>query len=891
MVKTSEKPLLAALQGGTQERAIRHRSGQIFSDITAGLTTGVISVFSAISLAVMVFSGDLDSFISLGLGITLLSNLIIRAVVALRSSFAGAISNPQPEQMVILALMAASISQHLPASASPDTLLATVIVAIALSSLLTGLLLVLLGAFQVGNLVRYVPYPIVGGFLAGIGLLLVEGAIKFLLQEPVSWMLLGKVLQPDRLLYWLPSLIYAVLLLVASRRLRHPLTVPLSFVGAIALFYGILALTQTSMAQATAQGWLLGPFPQGNLWHPMPLSSLSRIHWPAIAMEIGSMASLVLLTTLSLLLNAVGLEVLTEKDINLKQELRSVGLANLLSGAVGGVAGSHSLRSSILAYRMNGRGRLVGLAAAAVFGVVLLMGGSFLSIFPRPVLGGLLMYLGLALLVEWGYEAYFKLPRDEYVIVCLILAIVGLAGLLQGIGIGLVAAVFIFVFRYSRVDATRRVLSGITHQSNVARSPAQMQVLSEQGDQIFILELQGFLFFGTANNLLNRVRQRLENDEQPRLRFIIFDWRLVSGADASTLLSLGKIRQLVAPQGVQILLTAVRPELRQTLQQGSWMGNAQAAIHWFPDLDRGLEWCENQILAAATAPFEEESTHLLFLDLFPDPLDAQQFISYLKPVAIAPGETLFHQGEPADGIYILTHGQVSVLVNLPDGRTKRLRALGSGSIVGEMGVYTQRSRSASVVADQPSHLYFLSQQSLTRIEAEAPAIATRLHKFIISSLSDRLDSFKHETTLLVKPRRRVRSALEELDVSETFDLLGTDPLETDPFETPKTPSSAETNQTSESHCFETSKASRPEDGIGLEEPSTAEQRFLDLCRQCLTTYVGPIADLMVQDAIAKHPQASPEQLIQLLAAEIPDGERAMEFQQECDRLWQNLVEV
>jgi SulP family sulfate permease len=140
---------------------------------------------------------------------------------------------------------------------------------------------------------------------------------------------------------------------------------------------------------------------------------------------------------------------------------------------------------------------------------MLLAGAPLLALFPKPILGGLLLFMGLSFLVEWVIDAWFKLPRADYAVVLLILVVIGATNFLIGVGVGLVAMVVLFVVNYSRVDVVRHALSGAEMKSNVERCAYHRRVSRKLGQHIYILELQGFVFFGTANTLLEWIRARV----------------------------------------------------------------------------------------------------------------------------------------------------------------------------------------------------------------------------------------------------------------------------------------------------------------------------------------------------------------------------------------------
>ena len=216
---------------------------------------------------------------------------------------------------------------------------------------------------------------------------------------------------------------------------------------------------------------MLGPFPQGALWHPMALSDLGLIHWPAIFGSAASIGTILLVSAVSLLLNASGLELTVRQDIDLDRELRSAGLANLLSGLGGGTPGFQALSLSALGYRLKAGGRLVGIILRMPVRAGVILWRALAYFVPKPVIGGLLLFLGLSFLVEWVYDAWFKMSKRDCIIILLILVAMNGIGVLQGVGLGLLVAIGLFVYDYSHTSVVRHTLSGASFHSNVDRPP------------------------------------------------------------------------------------------------------------------------------------------------------------------------------------------------------------------------------------------------------------------------------------------------------------------------------------------------------------------------------------------------------------------------------------
>jgi SulP family sulfate permease len=660
-------------------------------------------------------------------------------LIALISSFRGMVATPQDVPAAITALIAASVAAAVPADAGSDQIFATVVTAIAVSTLTTGLFFLALGFFKLGGLSRFIPYPVIGGFLAGTGWLLVKGSVGVLADLPLNWTNLAALLDTESISRWLPGFVFGVLLLVVLRRTSHFLALPAMLVGAIAVFFALLAATGTSIAEATARGWLLEPLPTGDLWRPLGPELLGQVDWQAILDQAPSMLAIMLAGMVALLLNATGLELVVERDIDLDRELRAAGAANILAGLGGGFVGFQTLALSALGHRIAPDRRLVGLVSAGLCATCLFFGSTLLTLFPKPVLGGLLLFLGLAFLVEWVWDAWFKLPRFDYMVVILILLTIASVGFLEGVGLGIGIAMILFVVNYSRINVVKNVLSGATYTSKVQRPLKHARALRVHGHELFILQLQGFLFFGTANQLVERVRRRMGEAGLPAVHYLLLDFRLVSGIDSSALLGFVKMRKLAESQAAGLIFVHTPAGIRSQLENNGIRESEGCVVRWFPELDRAVEWCEDQILLARNFSLEEP---LLPLDerlaRVLVSVDTSRLMRYLEKMEVPAGHQLMRQDDPADDVFLVESGKVTTQVELGDGTAVRLLTMGAGSVVGQEELYMSTSRTASVITETPSIIYRLSAGALHRMESDEPELAIALHHFMSRLLTERL---------------------------------------------------------------------------------------------------------------------------------------------------------
>lgn len=720
----SPSPLLSKLR---QTIAPNH----FIPNLTAGIIVGLLQIVKSISFAALIFTGDMSAFVANGIGLVLLAAVIFGIIITFFTSFPGTLANSQDIPSAILAGVVVTTSQSLAGPATSEEIFLTNIAAISIASLATGLFFWVLGQFKLGSLVRFFPYPVVGGFLAGTGWLIAKGAFSTMADQPLSM----AFLQPDMLLRWLPGLVFAIALVAILQYTNHSLIIPGMIMGSTLLFY-LVAFINGSLAALSTEGWLLGPFPQGGLWQPIPFSYLAKVHWSAIGGQAIHLATIPLMSAVALLLNSTGLELATKRDMDLNHELKITGFANIVVGLTGGVAGYLTLGSSSINYKLRAMNRSAAFISTAVCLIALLFGASALSLFPKSILGGLLLYLGISLLKDWVYTAWFSLPTLDYLVVILILLVTVFLGLLEAVGVGVVTAVILFVINYSRINIIRHELSGTAQHSRVTRPPHQQQLLDQHREQLYILHLQGFIFFGTADNLFNTIRSRINDPHLPTPQYIILDFRRVTAIDSTASLSFDKLKQLTQAKAITLVLADISPTIQQQFQKSDIGSHVPTS----PNLDRALEWCEQRLLQTLDPlPISPEPLSQQLQALLGTSSKVQELIPYLERQEVPAGHYLIKQGDAPDALYFIESGQVTAQRERPQQEPIRLQTMRGGHVVGEIGFYLGQQRSAAVIADEPSIIYRLSLDTLKQMEANDADIASTLHQLIIHRLAERVN--------------------------------------------------------------------------------------------------------------------------------------------------------
>ena len=717
--------------------------------LSIGLVDGVIALPLVISFAILIFSGELATFATAGIGMVLFGGLILQLIIGLTNSVPGMISVPQDSPAAILGLTAAAIAASMK-DAPPDAKFITVVVTVMLTSVVSGLFFVVIGGFKLSRFVRFIPYPVIGGFIAGTGLLLVRGALSVMLGVTPTLANLNILFRAGNLLLWIPGVLFGTLVLITSRRFNHFLAYPALLVGTIFVFYLLMLISGFRINEMREMGLLLGPFPQGALWRPLNLSLLAQVNWQAIFHESSNIAVVAIISLVSLLLNASALELIAQKDVDLNRELISTGIANIAGGLGGSSVGYHTLGISSLAFRMGISSRLVSLFAASVTGITLLFGASLLSLIPKLIAGGLIFFVGLSFLTEWLYDAWFQLPRIDYALVWVILIVVGAVGFLEGVGTGIVIAAVLFVVNYSRIDIIKDTLTGSSYKSHIERPFEHRQLIREAGEQIEILRLQGFIFFGTSQGLVNRINERIKVSDREKLRYLILDFQHVTALDSSAAFSFIRLRQLTDTHKFHLVLTELNQETKHKLTRAG-ISEEDEWIRFFPSLDYGMEWCESNLLLqeGGSAILRAGTLRGQLKKVLSTTEQVDKFMTYLERQEVQQYHIVISKGDPPDSMYFVDTGELTTRLEISRGKFIRLSSQGGGTMVGEMGLFLKQSRTATVVANAPSALYKLSLDEYNRMMREDPELAFHLHQWIGRVLSVRLAENNHTLEVLL----------------------------------------------------------------------------------------------------------------------------------------------
>jgi len=700
-----------------------------------GAVLGIDAAGHCLALATVFFAGGLAAGLGLATAIFLLSTALITLVLSRFGGFRVALGITQDTTVAILAPAVALVAAA--ASGSPEAQVATAIAAIGASAFLSGLAFWLVGRLGLGRLLRMFPYPVAAGFLASSGVLLVMAALSILTGAQGYGAIVASLATPQILWGVLPAIAMALALIGALRIWQGSTLVLVIILLFLAGFYGVLLWLGLSRAEAAEMGLLphlgegggLGP----GLW------MIRLVDWPLLLSIAPTFAAVILLNLIGVLLNTSGVELATRQDADENRELRVTGLGNIVIGALGGITSYLQGGASIIAARLGVHSGGLVLGHVAVLIVASVFAEAIVAAVPTFVAAGLLMFIGLTMIEDWLIAARRRLLLMDWLIVLGIVAVTTAFGILPAVGVGLGLAVLGFTFGYMRLPVIRQSSDARAHRSTLDRNAAENAHLAENGAAIRVLELQGALFFGSVEQLIDSLRHTPDPAQSPRA--VILDFSAVNTFDSSACAALEKLAYLMQAQGITTHLTGLSPALQEAFSRWGLPISLAAddpipgGFRLWPSLDAALEACETVLLASLDAPGETPNFTDLLRQMGQDHPRLPDLMDQMTALDLSPGDTLIAANDSQADIYFLASGRLSVLLPQGTGPAIRVRSMGPGAVVGELASLLDTPRNANVICETTARVYRLSADTIARLERDDRDLAALLWRLLARSVA------------------------------------------------------------------------------------------------------------------------------------------------------------
>jgi SulP family sulfate permease len=626
----------------------------------------------------------------------------------------------------------------------------------ALAVVLAGFLQLLLGVTRMAGLIRYVPYPVHAGYMNGTAILMIGAMLPNILglqpgASVAAW-------HDARLL---APIIAAVAFFIAVRPPAWSRRIPayMTALAAATVLHHVLSLTPL----AGALGPQFAPpefaWPRLDVLQPtskyLPDGYFTDNIWTVLQFAV----VMAFIAGLQTALGASHVDEMTHRRRSLSREMVAQGAANMAVGVVGGIPSAGAIMRSKVNIDAGGRTEFSRLFFGIGLVLALLIGLAWMRIVPMAAIAGVFCAVAYSLVDKWTRRASGVLLRQSlkgrvpramaqsYAIMVLVAGIAIFVSLPAAIGTGMLVAILMFI-RSNSKEPVRQVVHADVRRSNKVRPAVETNLLTQHGKRIVVVELDGALFFGTAEEADEAIEKLIHGAD-----YIIIDFERVSEVDASGARVMLVAADHVKRAGKGFLLAGLTPKdgRTRTIRDMDVHGLLDDGA-FFQDTDLALEYAEDRLLksllpaGSAAAALSLEET-LIGAGLTPE--ERSVLLGMLIEHHVKKGQYVFRSGDPGDSMYLLMHGQIGIWMPPKEGgdtltEGRRLVSYAPGVVFGEMALLAGMARSADAIAEADALVLELPRDQYNRLTADHPALLGKLLLSISLLLSSRVRALSAE---------------------------------------------------------------------------------------------------------------------------------------------------
>ncbi len=508
-------------------------------DLIGGLTAAIVAL--PLALAFGVQSG-------LGAVAGLYGAIVLGIFAALLGGTKTQISGPTgPMTVVAATVIAAEVAYFGSLEGAMPSIVVTFILA--------GLMQIFLGLIKIGQYIKYMPYPVISGFMSGIGIIIIAGQLFPLmgLVSPSGFLSIIKAL-PSHIGQMNPQALFlslgTIITIYTFPKVTKKIPATLVALCTFTLLSSIFSLNVPT----------IGEIPQSlpNIYW----NAFFKIEWHAPALIIFTALTLACLGSIDSLLTSVVADNVTRTQHNSNKELIGQGIGNTLCGLIGAIPGAGATIRTVININSGGKTQLSGAVHGVVLLIILLGAGKYASLIPLSVLAGILVTVGIGIIDYKSLRDIQVTPKADSVIMLSVILLTVLVDLLQAVGVGMVMASLWFMKQMGDITEERskgRLLSDTEYQNELAITTAQLP--NALKETVYIQYFNGPIFFGFIFSFNQIIR------ELPKVEVIVFRMDNVPYIDQSGLYAFERAMLDLRSRGKEIMLVNIQQQPRNMFEK------------------------------------------------------------------------------------------------------------------------------------------------------------------------------------------------------------------------------------------------------------------------------------------------------------------------------------
>jgi SulP family sulfate permease len=737
----------------------KHRTiATLKGDVLGAVSAATINLPMAIGYGITGFFALGNDFIPqaviLGVSATIFSCLF----TALFSGTPTLISGPSGPLTIVLISIVAKLQNTIAPFTYLQNHYALVIGSAALCLIIGGLLQALLGFFRIGSLVKYVPYPVISGFVNGIALSLILHQLPNLLGIDISYKFFDVIrflhsTDPGTLLIG----VFTFGSVILARRYISNLSPPL---------FGLLAGTTAYYLMHAAVPAAVSGRVIGDIRIDLLTTAFVGVSWRVFDFKL--VASVLpdilffgmiicLISSVETLMSSAAIGYRTGDRFDSNKDLVGQGIGNVAAAFFSAMPASGSLVRSFANLNSGAKTRWSGVMCSLLILLIFLLAYHYLGRIPLTVLSGVIIAIGFSL---FDLSEFFlfraalrskRLNRDVALNLWINLTVIVLTvavDLTLAIIVGILITTANFVVKTGKSVVRRKYRCNQVRSKRV-RNMEQTRLIKDHGSKILVVELQGPIFFGSAEEVAREIDASNHDAE-----YIVINMKRVSEIDHTGTRYLLQIHNSLKKQDKTLLISHISEgdRLWDTLSYADAIDKI-GRDNFFLDMDRALEYAEDQILCGELIETPDRQYALSEMDIFAGFSEKEIKIveSRLVLENYMSGDVIIRESDRDRDLFMLARGMVSVKMQLQNNRReRRLNSITAGVTFGEIALLDNKPRSADVVTESDVTIYRLTYGKFLDLQQSEPNVANKLILNMALNLSTRLRLNTEEIKVLVE---------------------------------------------------------------------------------------------------------------------------------------------
>lgn len=617
---------------------------------------------------------------------------------------------------------------------------------VALVSFLAGIVQITAGKLGGGRFIKYIPYPVVAGYLSGVGVLIFFGQLpKYLgVKGKPNFASVINYLNWESTTIIIGSVTILTMLFAPRLIKAVPAAIVSLFVGIGSYF--CLSFFNPSLLSLKDNHYIIGPIAvslsdlTGIFYSQISSIGLINFHEPAVF--IFPVFTLAVLLSIDTLKTCVVLDALTLSRHNSNKELLGQGLGNIASAVFCGIPGAGTMGATLVNLNSGAKTKMSGIFVGLTALFVLILLGNLIAWIPFSALAGILMVVAVRMVDKKSFALlkHKSTHFDFFVILAVIVSAV-VFSLITAAGVGIALAIILFLREQIRSSVIRRKVFGNQIFSKKVRISSELNILETKGKNVLVVELQGQLFFGTTDQLFTELEKFLKGT-----KYIVLDMSRVQSVDFTAVNMLKQILARIKKQDGHLVFASIPFSLPTGQNVKKYLETLDLIetdnLKFFDEIDSALEWIEDENLLEENALMsdKEEITDLADIELFSSlSADAIKAITdCLVEQQYKVGEVIFKRGDQSDEIYFVKKGTVKIILPLEGGSHFHLATFSRGGFFGDMSFLDKGIRSANAFCASESAIWVLSRARFNDLIIKYPEIAGKFFEKLALVISHRL---------------------------------------------------------------------------------------------------------------------------------------------------------